>query len=152
MTTSPDVPLQQASSLRDAIEVLRERGLRVSKPRRLLLGALFDADRPVSAEQLARRLALDAASVHRNLETLERNGLVRHVHLGHSPGLYAPARGGEREYICCERCGAATALEPEELDPVRRLIKQRYGYEPRFSHFPIVGVCAACAARGSERR
>ena len=151
MTTSPDVPLQQASSLPDAIEILRERGLRVSKPRRLLLGALFETDRPVSAEQLARRLALDAASVHRNLETLERTGLVRHVHLGHSPGLYAASRGGEREYICCERCGSATALATKELDPVRRRIKQRYGYEARFSHFPIVGLCADCASREARR-
>ncbi len=147
MTTSPDVSLQHASSLADAINILRENGLRVSKPRRLLLGALFETDRPTSAEQLAQRLELDAASVHRNLETLERNGLVRHVHLGHSPGLYAASRDGEREYICCERCGAATALAPKELDPVRSRIRKRFGYEARFSHFPIVGLCADCAAR-----
>ena len=60
MTTSPDVPLEHAQSLPDAVQILRERGLRLSKPRRLLLGALFDADSLLSADQLARRLALDA--------------------------------------------------------------------------------------------
>ena len=34
----------------------------------------------------------DLASVYRNLETLEDAGLVRHMHLGHGPGLYGPAR------------------------------------------------------------
>ena len=31
---------------------------------------------------------MDAASVHRNLSQLEELGLVRHVHIGHGPGLY----------------------------------------------------------------
>ena len=75
---------------------LRARGLRVSAARRLLLAALFAADRPVSADELASGLSgrlpdSDLASIYRNLETLEELGVVRHVHIGHGPGLYAPA-------------------------------------------------------------
>ncbi|HEX4466878.1 MAG TPA: transcriptional repressor [Solirubrobacteraceae bacterium] len=145
MTISPAATPLPVSSLADALSALRERGLRVSSTRRLMLQALLDADAPVSAENVARRLELDSASVHRNLETLERHGLVRHVHLGHGPGLYAMLGGGEREYLHCERCGATKALAPKELDPVRRRIRERYGYEARFSHFPIVGLCSKCA-------
>ena len=76
-----------------------------------MLEALFLADGPVSAEELAAGLGgqvppSDLASVYRNLETLERHGVVRHVHLGHGPGRYALAGTGEREYLVCERCGA----------------------------------------------
>ena len=35
----------------------------------------------------------DVASIYRNLETLREVGLVRHFHLGHSPGLYVRAGG-----------------------------------------------------------
>jgi Fur family ferric uptake transcriptional regulator len=145
MTLSPDVPPLSAASLADAVAALRERGLRLSTSRRLVLEALFAADGPVSAERLARRLNLDPASVHRNLETLERHGLVRHVHLGHGPGLYALLGRGEREYLYCDRCGAVTALPAKELDPIRKRIRERYGYEARFNHFPIVGTCATCS-------
>ena len=52
-----------------------------------------------SAEELAAGLGgrvprSDLASVYRNLETLERHGVVRHVHLGHGPGLLRPGRPG----------------------------------------------------------
>jgi Fur family ferric uptake transcriptional regulator len=145
MTISPDAAPLQAASVAEEVAALRERGLRVSTARRMVLEALFAADGPVSAEQVASGLQLDSASVHRNFEVLERHGLVRHVHLGHGPGLYG-LRGDEREYLCCDRCGAVTALAPKELDPVRRRIRERYGYETRFSHFAIVGTCARCSA------
>lgn len=150
MTVSPDVPPLSAASLADAVAALRERGLRLSTSRRLVLEALFAADGPVSAEHLARRLDLDSASVHRNFETLERHGLVRHVHLGHGPGLYALLGHGEREYLYCDRCGAVTVLAPKELDPLRKHIKERYGYEARFNHFAIVGTCAACSGAAAH--
>ena len=71
---------------------------------------------------------------------LEELGLVRHVHLGHGPGLYSPRRV---EFVTCERCGAYEAVEPHRLDAARAAIERELGYRPRFTHFPIVGVCAA---------
>ena len=76
--------------------------MRVSAARRLVIEALFTAKEPVSAEQIAAGLGgrlpgSDITSVYRNLETLERVGLIRHFHAGHGPGLYAPsARDGAR--------------------------------------------------------
>ena len=147
MTLAADAPPLDCRDLAGAVAALRERGLRLSTSRRLVLEALFDADGPASAEHIARRSRLDLSSVYRNLELLESHGLVRHVHLGHGPGLYALRGHDEREYLYCERCGAVRALSPEELDPVRERVKERFGYEARFTHFPIVGVCPKCLKR-----
>jgi Fur family ferric uptake transcriptional regulator len=148
MTSAPDVEPVSFDDLRGAVNALRERGLRLSTSRRLVLEALFDADGPVSAEQLAEQRDLDLASVYRNLETLERLGLARHVHFGHGPGLYVLVGRGEREYLFCERCRTARAVETEQLDAVRAQIKQLFGHEARFTHFAIVGTCAQCARSG----
>lgn len=145
MTVAPDVERLTFDDLADVERALRERGLRLSTPRRLLLRALFAQAGPVSAEHLAGSLRLELTSVYRNLETLERNGLVRHVHLGHGPGLYVLIGHGEREYLYCERCGAVRVLDPDQLEPVRSQIKQRFEFEARFTHFALVGVCAECA-------
>ena len=147
MTIAPDVRRLVFDDYSDAVRVLRERGLRLSTSRRLVLRALFAAGGPVSAEHLARGLRIELTSVYRNLETLERHGLVRHVHLGHGPGLYLLVGQGEREYLYCERCGAVRALEPRELDPVRSQINELTGYSVRFTHFALVGTCAQCAQR-----
>ncbi len=112
MTNSPRAASLAFETLEGALAALRERGLRVSAPRRLLLEALFAADGPVAAERVAVALHLDPGSVYRNLDAFERHGLVQHVHLGHGPGLYVLVGGGEREYLYCESCGAVLTLTP----------------------------------------
>jgi Fur family transcriptional regulator, ferric uptake regulator len=146
MTVAPDARPLAFVNLEQAVSALRERGLRLSSARRLVLEALFAAGRPISAEQVAAASGLDLASTYRNLETLERHGLVRHVHFGHGPGLYVLLGRGEREYLFCERCREVQALEPERLDPVRDRISELFGYQARFTHFAIVGTCPSCSA------
>jgi len=145
MTIATHTPGLAFDGIDDAVEALRVRGLRLSMTRQLVLEALFAAPGPVSAESIAARLALVPTSVYRNLETLERHGLVRHVHLGHGPGLYALVGHGEQEYIYCPGCRTARTVRPELLDPVRNHIRRRFGYEVRFTHFALVGRCARCA-------
>jgi Fur family transcriptional regulator, ferric uptake regulator len=145
MTIAPHAPALALDGIDDAVEALRERGLRLSMTRQLLLEALFAARGPVSAESLARRLQLVPASVYRNLEALERHGLLRHVHLGHGPGLYTLVAHGEHEYIYCPACDTARTVRPELLEPVRSHIRRRFGYEVRFTHFALVGRCSSCA-------
>ena len=146
----------------DAVALLRASGLRVTGARRLVLEALFAVERPVAADEIAAGLEgvlplSDLASVYRNLETLEHVGLVRHVHFGHAAGLYELTRGQRHEYALCERCKRASAVSATELDEARALIERVLGIEPRFTHFPIVGVCRTCrndraGERANERR
>lgn len=144
----PSVPVENVDA---AFETLRRQGLRVSAARRLVLETLAAAEAPLTAEGVAAGVAgrvpsSDLASVYRNLETLEKLGLVRHVHLGHGPGLYALAREDEQEYLVCESCDAVRAVPASELDRAREFIRAQHGFEARFSHFPIVGLCSHCAA------
>jgi Fe2+ or Zn2+ uptake regulation protein len=142
-------------TLDGAIAMLRARGLRVSAARRLVLEALYAAGRPVTVEELADGLGgrvprSDAASTYRNLETLEDLGLVRHMHLGHGPGRYAVAGRDEQAYLACERCGDLLAADADALDPLRALVRETFGFEARFGHFPIVGLCPGCTSGSAE--
>lgn len=148
MPVSHPGPLLEAPDLEDAIGALRTRGLRVSAARRLVLEAIYAADGPISAEEVAGGLGgrlprSDPASVYRNLETLEGVGLVRHFHLGHGPGRYVRA-GDAREFLVCHSCGEVRVLELDTLDEIRAVLRRDLGYEAEFTHFPIVGLCAGC--------
>jgi len=134
---------------------MRQRGLRLSAARRLVLEALLAADGPMSAEEIAAGLggrvpSSDISSVYRNLQALEEIGVVRHVHLGHGPGLHALSVRGEREHLTCERCADHRVVPSAELDEVRDLIRRRFGYRADFAHFPIVGLCPRCAAAATS--
>lgn len=152
MTRTHPAPPVHAPDLESALAVLREMGMRASAARRLVLSTLYAADAPLTAEQVAGGRGgqfppSDLASVYRNLEILERAGLVRHVHLGHGPGLYTRSGAPPREYLLCEECGAVRAVAPEVLDPIREVVRRELGHEARFTHFPLAGRCADCAAR-----
>jgi len=149
MTVPHHPPPLDATSVAAAVDLLRSRGLRVSSARRLVIEALFAAERPLTAEEIAAGLdgwlpASDLASVYRNLLTLEELGLVRHFHAGHGPGRYALAVADELEFVTCERCGTVEIVPPGRLAAARALIERETGYRARFSHFPIVGLCPAC--------
>jgi Fe2+ or Zn2+ uptake regulation protein len=143
MTVAHRTEALAAPSLTAAVVALRTRGMRVSAARRALLETLFRAPRPLTAEELAA--GLDLASVYRNLDALEAVGLVRHVHVGHGPGLYAVAPRRDAGYAACERCGRHTPLAPHALVDVHAAILCATGFASDFSHFPIVGVCPDCA-------
>ena len=155
MTVTHDSPPLRTSTLDGTLDHLRDHGIRVTAARRLVIEALFAADRPVSAEEIAagvggRLPRSDVASVYRNLETLQRLGLVRHMHLGHNAGRYRLAGGADRSYVACERCGACDGMAPEVLDDVRAAVARATGFDARFTHFPIVGLCPRCALRAQE--
>jgi Fur family ferric uptake transcriptional regulator len=152
VTAPHNGPLLDAAHVDAALSTMRARGLRASSARRLVLEVLFAAEEPVCAERIASGLEgrlprSDLASVYRNLETLEAVGLVRHFHLGHGPGLYAPA-GEEREYLVCDACGHVRSVEPARLDPLREWIEGHFGLDASFGHFPIVGLCRRCSGNG----
>jgi len=150
MTIAPRRPPLQVRGLDDAAEAVRQAGGRLTEPRKAVVQALLAAGAPVSADQIADGLdgrlpRIDPASVYRNLEWLEQIGLVRHVHLGHGPGLYALASQPEPEYLVCESCGRITSIASTELDRARHEIERAAGYRAHFDHFPIHGLCGDCA-------
>jgi Fe2+ or Zn2+ uptake regulation protein len=149
LTVPHHTPALRASSAAAAFAALRARGLRLSTARRLLVQALYEADRPLSAEELAGEG--DVASAYRNLEVLEELGLVRHVHLGHGPGRYQPA-SARHEFVVCERCGAFQTLAPRAAGYLRAAVHAATGYRARFTHSPLAGLCPACSADHDHQR
>jgi Fur family ferric uptake transcriptional regulator len=148
MTDPVQAPPLRFEAIEEVFAALRAEGHRVTTPCRLVVEALFAAEGPRSAQQIARDSGMpesDPSSVYRNLERLESLGVARHVHLGHGPSLYMLVGSGEREYLLCERCGKARSVEPAELDAVRGQLERQFGYRASFSHFPIVGLCDECA-------
>jgi Fur family ferric uptake transcriptional regulator len=138
------------ASVDGAVATLRARGLRVSSARRLVLEALVAARAPVTAEAIAggldgRTPRSDLGSVYRNLETLERAGVVRHLHAPHGAGLYALAHGEDEGFLTCERCGEVRPADPHAVAVIRGAVRKAFGYDVSFREFPIVGVCRRCS-------
>lgn len=128
---------------------LRGDGVRITTARRLVLRALVDGPSHPTADELlatVRILAPDvhASTVYRNLDELERLGVVVHTHLGHGPATYhlsAEAHG----HLVCERCGLAVEAPGDLVDQMARGAMERLGFVLRPYHFAVLGLCASCA-------
>ena len=138
-----------------ALAAVRARGLRASLARRVVLTALSAADRPVTAEAVARGLdgrvpQSDVGSVYRNLDALARIGVVRKLHGGQGAALYTLANPDVAAYLSCVRCGALQPAGRRAVATVRAAVSSALGWDASFDEAPIAGVCPDCA--GKERR
>jgi len=144
--------LAPTASLDAALATVRARGLRASLARRVLLTALSAAERPVTAEAVARGLdgrvpASDVGSVYRNLDALERIGVVRRLQAGHGAALYTLANPEVAAYLACVRCGAVQPAGRRAVATVRAAVAAALGWDASFDETPIAGVCPDCAQR-----
>ncbi len=132
----------------DVLALVRARGGRATVSRRVILEELFEAEDHLSAEALAEAVQAHAPDVHlstvyRNLEDLQRLGIVVHTHLGHGPATYQLASLAHAHFIC-EGCGAAIEAPDELFRGLARMAKNRLGFSIDPRHFAILGRCADC--------
>jgi len=138
------------SSVDDVLALVRARGGRATSSRRILLEVLFEAGDHLSAEELATAVQVRAPDVHlstiyRNVEDLQRLGVVVHSHLGHGPATYQLASLAHGHFIC-EDCGRMIEASDDLFSGLARAAKRKLGFSIDPHHFAILGRCADCEA------
>ncbi|HTZ09676.1 MAG TPA: transcriptional repressor, partial [Acidimicrobiales bacterium] len=118
---------------------------------RMLLEVLFTADEHMSAEELAEAVQSRAPDVHlstiyRNLDELEKLGVVVHSHLGHGPATYHLASTAHG-HLVCEECGAMFEASTALFSGLSRSAMTRFGFRIDPHHFAVIGRCEACDRR-----
>jgi Fe2+ or Zn2+ uptake regulation protein len=138
-----------AERVEEVLDLLRESGGRATTSRRILLGCLFQKGPHRTAEELAEEVQSVAPDVHlstiyRNLDELERRGVIVHAHLGHGPATYHLA-SETHGHLVCEICGGEMEAPEGFFRALTTAAKREYGFviDPR--HFAVLGRCAACA-------
>ena len=141
--TPPDV-----GSVEEVLELVRAQGGRATSARRVLVQVLFEHVGHLSAEMLAEAVQTKSPDVHvstvyRNLEELERLGVVSHTHLGHGPATYhlAARRHG---HLVCEGCGATVEVPVSLFDSLSRQAASRFGFDVDPGHSAVMGRCRSC--------
>lgn len=143
-----DSSTSNEASVEAVLAVLRAEGDRVTVPRRLLIGCLIEANGHRTADELATAVRAIAPEVHlstiyRNLEELERLGVVTHTHLGHGPATYHLA-SAIHGHLICENCGTMLDAPDEVFDGLRQVALDRFGFAVDPYHFAIFGRCSNC--------
>jgi Fur family transcriptional regulator, ferric uptake regulator len=131
----------------------RERGMRWTPQRRLVVETLARTEGHVTGAELVERCrAVDAdttpSTVYRTLDVLEELGLVRHAHGANGHEEYHVSGEPQHGHLYCERCGRHWEVTAAEARTISAALRAAKGFEADLTHMTIVGVCADCAAGG----
>ena len=153
LMTPPASP--PSAGMRDVREHFRERGMRWTSQRRLVLDALEESDGHVTGSELVERCrAVDPdttpSTVYRTLRVLEELGVVRHAHGPDGREEYHMRPAAEHGHLYCEACGSSWEIGPEDADATIGSFRERLGFAVDLSHLTVVGRCASCD-RAAER-
>ena len=148
-TMASSASVVSSASVEQVLAQLRARGGRVTTARRQLLEALFDSSAHRTAEDLAAEVQdrtpdVHLSTIYRNLDELERLGVVVHAHLGHGPATYHLSSTAHSHFVC-ERCGATIEAPDELFRTLASEVRERFGFviDPR--HFAVLGRCRECS-------
>ena len=135
----------------DVLALVRAHGGRATPARRLLLDALFASGGHRSAEDLAAEVHDRAPDVHlstiyRNLEELERLGVIDSTRLGSGPATYHLASAAHG-HLACEECGSMTEVPGAMFADLIRIADAEYGFAINPHRFAVTGRCAECRRR-----
>ncbi|MGH9189593.1 MAG: Fur family transcriptional regulator [Acidimicrobiales bacterium] len=130
------------------LALLRAQGGRLTATRRAIVTAIVGTRSHVTADELAEAVRVDHPDLHlttvyRCLDTLERLGVVDHVHLGHGRAVYHLA-DEVHQHLVCEVCEAVVEVPSAVFEELAGQLRAAYGFAIRPHHFAVVGRCAAC--------
>jgi Fe2+ or Zn2+ uptake regulation protein len=151
--SKPQIPVAtdsgDATTVEGVLDIVRKQGGRVTSSRRLLLRALFESKEHHTAEDLAQEVQKQAPDIHlstiyRNLDELERLGVIVHAHLGHGPATYHLASSTHGHFVC-EECGTMMEAPDTLFGGLAEAAKAEFGFTIDPHHFAMLGRCADCS-------
>ena len=134
---------------------LKERGVRLTRQRRILLDLLDRSGRHLDAEslfQLAKEKdpKLNRVTVYRTLTLLKKGGLVDELDLLHFRGdqhYYESKLKQEHAHVICLRCGKVEEFFGEPLQRIRRQVESSLGFRIVTARTELGGYCPDCQAQ-----
>ncbi|KAA9129952.1 transcriptional repressor [Microbacterium caowuchunii] len=140
-----------SDAVRAAVAALRQRGQRVTTPRRVVLEVLAGHPDHLTADEVAGLIEggeVHRATVYRTLEMLAAAGVVSQRQTpGGAARYHLAATGQGREHLhgYCRRCGDVVVLPSDALTEVVPRVRAATGFRLDVAQSTLVGLCARCA-------
>jgi Fur family ferric uptake transcriptional regulator len=137
----------------DSIEgSLKERGVRLTRQRQILLELIDRTGEHLDAERLYQMAKekdpkLNRVTVYRTLKMLKAGGLVDELDLMHYGGdqhYYETRLKQEHAHVICLRCGKVEEFFGEPLQRLRKQIESHFGFQVLLARTEVGGYCAHC--------
>lgn len=130
-------------------EILKNKGLRVTKPRSIILKTIYDSNEPISAEEIYNLIEennhdLNLSTVYRNLNTLvDKNVLLKNTDMD-GISFFQLNIHDHKHFITCLKCGKRVTIENCPIEKFSNEIEDQTGFTIRSHNFEFTGICPEC--------
>ena len=131
------------------IQVLRQRRVRITPQREMILDALAHGDGHMTAEAIFDQVkvhtrVINIATVYRTLDMLVEAGLVNRSHLQDGRLVYATYQHGPHLHLECRSCGVTMDADSGLLGSFVKQVKEQYRFTADWQHLTLQGICQNC--------
>lgn len=135
----------QSSLVKD----LKERGLRVTPQRAIILEAIEGLSGHITAEDIFTVVKevnsyISLATVYRTLELLKELGLITESNMGTSTTHYALRTHGTHHHAICRACGKTFDLSNSLFEPMVEQLRSNHNFVADANHMVVMGWCEGC--------
>jgi Fe2+ or Zn2+ uptake regulation protein len=138
-------------SKEELTQMLRDKELRVTDHRLLVLGYLAKVKQPITVYELVEALRkkenIDQATVYRNLSSLHEVHLLRRFDFNHGHAHYELETGRPSYQFVCSNCETIEKVEGISMDDtIKKMVKKSKKFKYTTTHsMEIYGLCKGCA-------
>lgn len=126
------------------IAELKDRGVRVTPQRAIILQAIESLKGHITAEQIFNEVHqvnsyISLATVYRTLDLLKEMGLLTESHMGTGTAHYALRTHGPHHHAVCRATQKTIELPPDFFDEVVQRLKEEYNFVVDDHHIVMFG-------------
>ncbi len=135
-------------------QALRQRGIRLTRQRRVILQVMDDAEQHLDVDQILERAQKISPEVHlvtvyRTIDLLKKQGLIDELDLLHLRGdrhYYETHGPRDHIHVACLRCGKVREFESHLYDQLKEQIARDCDLLVTVSRTEVGGICTDCLA------
>ena len=130
----------------------RQRGIRLSRQRRVILQVMDDAEQHLDVDQIYDRAkkidsGVHLVTVYRTIDLLKKHQLIDELDLLHLRGdrhYYETHGPRDHIHVACLKCGKVREFESRLYEQLKAQIERDFGMKVTVSRTEVGGYCAEC--------
>lgn len=145
--------MQLGAIIMSCFSALKQKGLRLTQPRRVILDYIHDKGEHLTADEIIKHVHgkfphVNKSTIYRTLELLENNECV---FKSESKGrtVYHHAEEGHHHHLLCRKCGKTIDCEEDIFGPIEKSLQDEFGFHTKFKHVVMKGICKECRSKSN---
>ncbi len=134
---------------------LNQQGMRLTRPRQVVMSILEETGRPLSPQTIHQRASqtdenISLVSVYRTLDLLNELDLVCRVHGQDGCQGYVLSSPGHHHQLICRNCQKTVEFSGStDLEPFIEAVEQQTGFLIDGHLLQLFGLCPECHKKGN---